>query len=260
MDNLPPFEVTRWVDKYEHTAKYDLGGSCSPTLSIDDLIELSTDSATTEKTLSMRSIKLSYDSMLGSDNLRDNISGLYPKAHLTKEDILTTNGGIGANNVVLSSLLSAGDHVICMYPTYEQLYQTPRAVGANVTLWRLDVSTAKQLNFEFLKSAIKPNTKMIILNSPNNPTGTFISSTMQGKIVEIAREHGIYLMADEVCRPLFHTEPLSPEQQPLSFVEMGYEKTVVTGSMSKAYGLAGTRTGWIATSDQDIHGSLCADS
>lgn len=59
MDKLPPFEVTRWVDKYEHTAKYDLGGSRSPTLSINDLIELSTDSAATEKALSMCSIKLS---------------------------------------------------------------------------------------------------------------------------------------------------------------------------------------------------------
>lgn len=249
MDKLPAFEVTRWVDKYGHSAKYDMGGSCSPTLSMNDLLELSTDPSATEKALSLRSLKLSYGSMLGSDTLRENIAGLYPKVSLTKDDILTTNGGIGANNVVLSSLLTAGDHVICVYPTYEQLYQTPRAMGANVTLWKLDVSTGRQLDLEFLKSVIKENTKMIILNSPNNPTGQCISSRMQGKIVEIARENGIILMADEVFRPLFHLTPSNPEQEPVSFLELGYDKTIVTGSMSKAYGLAGTRTGWIATKD-----------
>jgi aspartate/methionine/tyrosine aminotransferase len=252
MDKLPAFEVTRWVDKYEHSAKYDLGGSCSPTLSMDDLIELSTDPSATEKALSFRSLKLSYGSMLGSDTLRENITTLYPKASLTKDHILPTNGGIGANNVVLASLLSAGDHVICVYPTYEQLYQTPRAMGADVTLWKLDVSTGRQLDLEFLRSAIKENTKMIILNSPNNPTGFCISSRMQGKIVEIAREHDIILMVDEVFRPLFHLHPSNPEQEPVSFLELSYEKIVVTGSMSKAYGLAGTRTGWVATKEPDF--------
>jgi aspartate/methionine/tyrosine aminotransferase len=252
MDKLPAFEVARWADKYGQSAKYDLGGSCSPMLSMDDLIDLSTDPSATEKALSFRSLKLSYGSMLGSDTLRENITTLYPKALLTKDHILTTNGGIGANNVVLSSLLSAGDHVICVYPTFEQLYQTPRAMGADVTLWKLDVSTGRQLDLEFLRSSIKENTKMIILNNPNNPTGTYISSRMQGKIVEIAREHDIILMADEVFRPLFHLSPSDPEQEPVSFIELSYEKTVVTGSMSKAYGLAGTRTGWIATKDPDF--------
>ena len=252
MDKLPPFEVTRWVDKYEHSAKYDLGGSCSPTLSIEDLINVSTDPSATEKALSIRSLKLSYGSMLGSDTLRDNIVALYPKISITRDHVLTTNGGIGANNVMLSSLLSVGDHVICVYPTYEQLYQTPRAMGAEVTLWKLDVSTGRQLDLEFLKSSIKKNTKMIILNSPNNPTGTCISARMQGKIVETAREHGIILMVDEVFRPLFHLQPSSPEQEPVSFLELGYNRTVVTGSMSKAYGLAGTRVGWIATKSPEI--------
>lgn len=252
MDKLPPFEVTRWVDKYENSAKYDLGGSCSPTLSIEDLVNISTDPLATERALSLRSLKLSYGSMLGSDTLRGNIAALYAKTSFTKDHVLTTNGGIGANNVVLSSLLSAGDHVICVYPTYEQLYQTPRAMGAEVTLWKLDVSTGRQLDLEVLKSSIKKNTKMIILNSPNNPTGTCVSGRMQGKIVEIAREHGIILMADEVFRPLFHLEPSNPEQEPVSFLELGYDKTIVTGSMSKAYGLAGTRVGWIATESAEI--------
>jgi aspartate/methionine/tyrosine aminotransferase len=252
MDKLPPFEVTRWVDKYEHSAKYDLGGSCSPALSIVDIINISENSPESETALSMRSLKLSYGSMLGSETLRENVAALYPKIHVTKDDILTTNGAIGANNIVLSSLLSAGDHVICVYPTYEQLYQTPRAMGAEVTLWKLDVETGRQLDLNFLKSSIRKNTKMIILNSPNNPTGTCISARMQGKIVEIAREHALILMADEVFRPLFHLEPSNPEQMPVSFLELGYDKTVVTGSMSKAYGLAGTRVGWIATKSPDI--------
>lgn len=256
MDKLLPFEVTRWVDKYEGSAKYDLGGSCSPTLSLGDLIDISRDPLATEEALSIRSLKLSYGSMLGSDTLRNNIAGLYSNVSVTKDQVLTMNAGIGANNVVLSSLLSAGYHVACVYPTYEQLYQTPRAMGAEATLWRLDVSTGRQLDLEFLKSSIKKNTKMIILNSPNQPTGSCISARMQGKIFEVAREHGIILMADEVFRPLFYLEPSNPEQMPVSFLELGYERTVVTGSMSKAYGLAGIRVGWIATQSQEIMRAL----
>ncbi|CAG8927358.1 unnamed protein product [Penicillium salamii] len=136
-----------------------------------------------------------------------------------------------------------------MYPTYEQLYQTPRMVGADVTLWKLDDSRGWGLDLAFLRSSIRENTKMIILNSPNNPTGAHLSLEMQRDIIRIAEEHDLIVFCDEVFYPLFRLED---GEIPRSFLDLGYEKTVVIGSLSKAYSLAGTRTGWIASTNQQI--------
>lgn len=187
--------------------------------------------------------------MKGSDRLRDNIAALYNSNQVTRESILTTNGGIVANQIILQSLLSPKDHAIVMYPTYEQLYQTPRMVGADVTLWKLDDSKEWTLNLAFLQSAIRENTTMIVLNSPNNPTGAYLSQEMQRDIIRIVEEHDLIVFCDEVFYPLFR---LGDDDVPSSFLDLGYEKTVIIGSLSKAYSLAGTRTGWIASTHREI--------
>ena len=79
-------------------------------------------------------------------------------------------------------------------------------------------------------------------NNPNNPTGTTMSRSILGQVAKIADEHGIIVFSDEVYRPLFHTPELSAPD-PLSIVSVGYSKTVVTGSLSKAFSMAGIRVG-----------------
>lgn len=93
--------------------------------------------------------------------------------------------------------------------------------------------------------------QMIIINNPNNPTGVTIPTEVLQQTVEVAREHGIILFADEVYRPLYHSlgEGTAAPPSALSF---GYEKTVVTSSMSKAWALAGIRVGWVASRDAGI--------
>lgn len=187
--------------------------------------------------------------MRGSDCLRERIAALYHHPDVTKDSILTTNGGIVANQIVLQSLLSREDHAIVMYPTYEQLYQTPRMLGTEVTLWRLDPSKGWGLDLAFLRSSIKGNTRAIVLNSPNNPTGAHLSPEMQRDIVRIAEEHDLIIFCDEVFYPLFR---LRDAELPKSFLDLNYKKTVVIGSLSKAYSLAGTRIGWIASKDKEL--------
>ena len=192
--------------------------------------------------------------MRGSDRLRENIAALYSNPTVTKDSILTTNGGIVANQIVLQALLSPDDHAIVMYPTYEQLYQTPRMLGAEVTLWKLNPCAGTGSNWgldlSFLRSSIKENTKMIVLNSPNNPTGAHLPAQMQQDIIAIAREHDLIIFCDEVFFPLFHFNANQPPPQ--SFIDLGYKKTVVISSLSKAYSLAGTRVGWIASTNDDL--------
>lgn len=92
---------------------------------------------------------------------------------------------------------------------------------------------------------------MIIINNPNNPTGSTIPRDVLQSIVDFAKARGIIVFADEVYRPLFHSLPAGTPEPP-SIISMGYDRTVSTSSMSKTWSLAGVRLGWIATRDIGI--------
>lgn len=91
---------------------------------------------------------------------------------------------------------------------------------------------------------------MIVINNPNNPTGATIPTETLKQIVDVARKHNVILFADEVYRPLYHG--VGEDKTPPSALSLGWEKTVVTSSMSKAWALAGIRVGWIASRDASI--------
>lgn len=153
------------MDKYELTAKYNIAETCCASVSVDDLRALSEDKET-DPLGQLQSTKLTYGAIRGSDKLRETLSNLYSvktPARLPKEDILITSGAIQANFLVLYSLVGPGDHVICHYPTYQQLYSVPASLGAEVSLWKSNESNEWQLDIEELKSLIRPNTKMIII-------------------------------------------------------------------------------------------------
>lgn len=242
------------MDKYETTAKYNIAETCAASISIEDLIGLSENQNATREAVQIASRKLTYGSIRGDEKLRSNLAALYSAraAGMTQDNILITNGAIVANFLVLYAQVSSGDHVICQYPTYEQLYQVPTSLGAEVSLWKMDPSKKWALDIEELKNMIKENTKLIILNNPNNPSGAIIPKTQLEEIVDLAAEKNIMILCDEVYRPVFHSISPSSDDFPPSAVNLGYKKVIVTGSMSKAYSLAGIRTGWIACKDNDI--------
>jgi aspartate/methionine/tyrosine aminotransferase len=93
---------------------------------------------------------------------------------------------------------------------------------------------------------------MIVINNPNNPTGVPIPRDLIEKIVDFARARDIIVLSDEVYRPLFHDGIENNPNVPPSVADLGYEKVIVTGSMSKAYSLAGIRVGWIVSRDRAI--------
>ena len=98
--------------------------------------------------------------------------------------------------------------------------------------------------------------QMIIINNPNNPTGALIPTETLSQIVQFAKDRGIILMSDEVYRPLFHSALESTADLPPPITSFGYDKTIVTGSMSKAWALAGIRIGWVVSPDESILTSL----
>ncbi|MCJ1438266.1 hypothetical protein MMC27_007654 [Xylographa pallens] len=244
--------ATKWMDAYETTAKFNIAETCAASISIEDLQELS---ESKHKNIFDLSTKLVYGEIRGSENLRLNLSRLYSAKTanpLPFDNILITPGAIAANFLLLYTLIQKGDHVICHYPTYQQLYTVPASLGADVSLWKAQEDKKWQLDIQELKDLIQPNTKMIIINNPNNPTGAIIPKSTLVQLVEVAQEHDLIIFSDEVYRPLFHSiSPLDPEFPP-SILSLSYPKAVATGSLSKAYALAGIRVGWIASRSRDL--------
>ena len=242
------------MDTYENTpGVLNVAETCAASISVDDLVALCED-PNTEPPLKL-STKLTYGAIRGSANLRQRLASLYSarvSSPLAPESIIVTPGAISANFLLLYTLIGPGDHVVCMYPTYQQLYTVPESLGADVSLWRLHEERKFMPDLEELKSLVRENTKMIIINNPNNPTGVTIPKSVLQGIVDFARERDIIILSDEVYRPLFHGVSPTDSEFPPSLISMGYNKTIVTGSMSKAYALAGIRIGWIASRDPSI--------
>ncbi|OGM43172.1 aminotransferase [Aspergillus bombycis] len=251
MVKIKEFAVERWMDDYENDAKYNLAETCCASISLNDLASLSGQ----QTSIIDYAQKQVYGAIRGSKALRSNIAQLYTTEspdHLSPDNVLVTNGAIQANFLALYTNVGPGDHVICHYPTYQQLYSVPEAIGAEVDLWRSKEDAGWQLDLEDLRSLIKTNTKLIIINNPQNPTGAVLKrETLQG-IVDIAREHNIMIHSDEVYRPLFHSLNTDQHENPPSILSLGYDKVVATGSMSKAFSLAGIRLGWIVSRSPEI--------
>ncbi|KAL1612706.1 hypothetical protein SLS60_000935 [Paraconiothyrium brasiliense] len=252
MVKIAQFSVEAWMDKYEHNCKYNIAETCCASISIDQLRELSEDK---RRDIFQTSTALTYGAIRGSDGLRDNLSRLYSARSgrvLPRDNIITTNGAIQANYLVAYTLLGPGDHVICHYPTYQSLYEIPKQLGAEVSLWKATPENKWSPSIDELKSLIKPNTKMIIINNPHNPTGAVLGKTFLQQVIDVASDRNIVIHSDEVYRPIFHSITPMDADFPPSIVSMGYDRVIATGSMSKAYSLAGIRVGWIASRDSSI--------
>lgn len=238
--NIPPFKLERYLARYEFEVPYFLCGSDCESFSVGDLLALEpgADEA-------FRNLRLGYTESRGDPRLRNAIAGRY--AGMKPDNILVFAGAEEGIYVFMSSVLQPGDHIIVQYPTYQSLYELARASGCDVTCWRMDEESGWSLDLEDLKRAIRPTTRALVINTPNNPTGSLMKREVFDGLVDIARDNGIYVFSDEVYRFLEH----DPRTR-LPAMSDVYEKGVSLGVMSKAYGLPGLRIGWIATTDDDL--------
>ena len=156
---------SQWMDEHETSAKYNLAETCVASISVQELQDLSEEPS---GQICDSSRKLDYGSIRGSEALRSNLARLYSArttATLSPDNILITPGAIAANTDVFLALIREGDHVICQFPTYQQLYELPRSLGADVSVWRAREDDGWQLNIEELKELIRPDTKLIVIKS-----------------------------------------------------------------------------------------------
>ena len=239
--NIKPFAVEEWMNEYETGARYNIAETCVDSVSLDELFALTGESKD-EFLSKFCATRLTYGDIWGSDALREGVCRLYRTVR--PDEVVLTHGAAGANHHVFCSLISAGDRVVSIMPTYQQLYSIPEAIGADVAIMHLKQENHYLPDLDELKALVTPGTKMVCINNPNNPTGALMSRELLEQIIEIARGVDAYVLCDEVYRHLTQADGWCESVADL------YEKGISVSSMSKVFSLAGIRMGWIATHDK----------
>jgi len=238
---LKPFKLERYFAKYEFSVKYLLSSSDCDGLSQNEVLEM----ADPETKALWDNLKLGYTEPQGLPLLRQEVGQLYKGINSDDVLIVAPEEGIF---VTLNTILEKGDHIICTFPGYQSLYEIAEGIGCEVTKWQPDEEKGWRFDPDFLVKNIKPNTKLIVLNFPHNPTGYLPSKEDFERIIEIAKEHNLYIFSDE----MYHFLELNPEDRLPSACEV-YSKAIILFGMSKTFGLAGLRIGWVVTKDKDLH-------
>lgn len=236
---LATIGVEEWLNVHEREAICDIAQSSIASLTMSELLAL--DEADGRRLMDeLSSARLDYGWIEGSPQFKEAVASLYRTVR--PEHVLQMNGATGANLNALLALVGPGDYVVAEYPTYAPLYEIPRALGAQVSLWHLREDRGWQGDLEELRSLVRPETRLICLNNAANPLGTLLDRQALEEVVQIAESVGAYVLCDEVYLPL---------ENEGSFVSAAdlYERAVVTCSVSKTFSLPAARVGWTATRD-----------
>jgi len=226
-----PFLMERWQSLYEHEVEYNLADSavrCAP-------LELLLDDGDLER---LARLELFYPPVNGSDLLRERIAATYtpqPPA----DEVLVTVGAAEANALVCQTLLEPGDRVTVIEPGYRQVRGLAENAGCAVDVVQLRFEDGWELDPDALRAAVGPQTKLVCVVNPNNPTGTILSAEARAAVIDAVEASGAWLLADEVYRG---SERDGVETE--SFWG-AHPRVVCVNSLSKAYGLCGLRVGWV---------------
>ena len=238
---INPFRLERYFAKYEFNVKYLLASSDCESLSIEDLLALE-DGAE----LRFKEQRLGYTESQGSPTLREEISRIYES--ISPDQILIHAGAEEAVFTFMQAALDPGDHLIAHWPCYQSLYEIAASISCQISNWEARSENNWELDLDDLKGLVQPDTKAIVINTPHNPTGYLMSRETYQETWQIAQAQGILLFCDEVYRE----SEYDPADRLPAACDLG-ELGVSLGVMSKTYGLAGLRIGWIATEDPDLY-------
>ena len=245
------FALEVFLAGWEFTAPYHMTASDIESMTVADLLAL----ATPEDRNALDTLWLGYTETWGSRELRAEIARTYEA--MTLENILCLAGAGEGLYAVAKVLLQAGDHVLVPTPNYQSAETVPLSVCEVTGIplrrtaplmgpekqarggWRLDP--------EDVRAAIRPNTKLLSLNFPHNPTGMLMTREDLDAVIALCRHHGIYILCDEVYRGV----ELEPADQMPQIADV-YERGISLNVISKAYGLPGLRIGWIASQDTSL--------
>lgn len=233
MTEFQPFALERMMGKWENTVRYNLSESGVHPLQLGELMALAGHSVD-----ELAAVELNYPQANGTPALRRAIAALYRGAG--EDEVLVTTGAVEANYLIVNTLLAPGDEAVVMRPNYLQVWGVARNRGVSVKDFDLVEAKGWAPDLDQLAAAVGPRTRLIAVCNPNNPTGRILTAAEMAAIVAAAARVGAWILADEVYAGAEReTDTTTP-----SFHGM-YDKVLAVGSMSKAYGLPGLRTGWV---------------
>ena len=199
--------------------------------------------------LSLPDLTLFYGEHRGDKDLRALIAA--QDAGVSPDDVLVTAGAAGALFIISTSLLSASDHLVVIRPNYATNIETPRAIGCAISFVDLAFEDGFAIDVKAVRAAMRPNTKLISVTCPHNPTGTMMGQTDLDALVALAETSGCHLLVDETYRDLSYGRRL-PSAASLS------TKAISVASLSKAFGIPGIRIGWLITRDPALQETFLA--
>lgn len=233
---IPPFLMERWQSLYEHRVRYNLSESGVEPLTVGEVLRLTG--------LEPEAIPLGYTQTNGTEALRERIAALYRGAG--PENVVVTCGGAEANFLVLWHLLAPGDRVAVLEPTYGQTPGLAEGLGARVHRYWLREELEWQPEPGAAAEALGPEGRLLVVTNPNNPTGAVLSERAAAEAVEAASRAGAWLLADEVYAGA------EADGDPTPSFWGRADRVLITGSLSKAYGLPGLRLGWVVGPEEAV--------
>jgi aspartate/methionine/tyrosine aminotransferase len=231
------FDLEQFQSQFERTVEYNLADSSVKGASVSDILA-------GEDANPLLELPLFYPEVNGTELLRERIAALYPGA--APNNVLVTVGAAQANSMICETMLQAGDEVIVVSPGYRQVWGLAKNLGCRVKETQLRPENNWRLDLGELESLAGTKTRLISIVNPNNPTGSILTREEMQRVVRLCQKTGAWLHADEV----YSGTELSGDPTP-AFWGM-YDKLLCVNSLSKSYGLAGLRIGWIVAAPETI--------
>ena len=241
MTTLPDFRLETHFSRWEFTAKFNMAASDAQTVSMRDLLAL----AQPAEHEAWESMALGYTETWGAPALREAIARTYE--NIEPRQVLCFAGAEEGLYCAMLALLGRDDHAIVTVPNYQSMETVPASICGEISGWRLRAENGWQPDLDELRGLLRPNTRLVAVNFPNNPTGEIADPATFRALAELCDERGIHLFSDEVYRGL-ERDPSRRLPQAADLLDRGVSLNV----MSKAYGLPGLRVGWIATRDVEL--------
>jgi aspartate/methionine/tyrosine aminotransferase len=237
---LPPFRLERFFAEHEFSAPHLLCASDGETLTVAELLDLVPGAAA-----GLARLRLGYTDSRGAPELRAAIAGLYET--ISPDDVLVHVGAEEAIYTFMRAALSPGDQVVATTPSYQSLTDVARSLSCRVAAWRCDPAWGFAPDMAELDSLLDGRARVLVVNFPHNPTGYLPAPGAFAAMVALARERGARVFSDEVYR--FSEADGVPTLPAACDLDPG---AVSLGVLSKSFGLAGLRVGWVACRDREM--------
>ncbi len=242
---IAPFATEQYFSLYEFNTPHLLSVSDCETISIGELLNMA---GRSEKELLAQ--RLGYTESQGNPDLRAAVAKDYEE--VKADDVVVLTSPVEGIYLVMQAMLEPEDEVIVLTPAYDALINVAEHISRNVRRWQVvPTDNGWALDLEALARLAGPNTKMIVVNFPHNPTGLLPDLEQFQAIIDVARRSGSWLLCDEMYRGLEHgQQPQLPSAADL------YDRAIVLAGLSKTQGLPGLRAGWLIVADEKARSAI----